>query len=56
MAMEIRQSNMGTSIVLPRTLREEVQTIADKSGESFAQIVRKLLVEFVEKEKELEAA
>jgi metal-responsive CopG/Arc/MetJ family transcriptional regulator len=52
MAMQIRASNVGTSIVLPRTLRREVQEIAEKTGESFGEIVRKLLTELVEREKE----
>ncbi|OTP74440.1 hypothetical protein PAMC26510_16500 [Caballeronia sordidicola] len=42
--------------MIPRVLRAEVQAISDKTGESFGEIVRKLLTAHVEKEKELEAA
>ncbi|WP_179196395.1 hypothetical protein [Caballeronia sordidicola] len=52
----IRASNMTSTLVIPRVLRAEVQAISDKTGESFGEIVRKLLTAHVEKEKELEAA
>jgi hypothetical protein len=52
MAMTIRASSMGTSIVLPRTLRAEVKELSDRTGQSFGAIVRQALAARVAEHKE----
>jgi predicted transcriptional regulator len=52
MAATISAKNIGTTIILPRTLRAEVQAIQERTGASLGEIARIAIAAYVEAHKD----
>lgn len=52
----ISESNMVTSLVIPKALRAEVQQHCDRTGAKFGSLVRMLIIQYMEKQHDAQHA